>query len=194
MRSFLPLIVLTWTTGCIEPEKETPNPSDTAVDTDNGTPIDMDGDGYPRSMDCDDNNAEVNPGAEESCDGADNDCDGSIDEGQPEDAPTWYVDVDGDGYGDYTDSQARCVQPHGYVSTGGDCDDTNALYNPSAIESDCTDPNDYNCDGSVGYADSDNDGFPACEDCDDAESSSIISIALSGNSRSVIYLSANFTH
>ncbi|MBN2797541.1 MAG: putative metal-binding motif-containing protein, partial [Deltaproteobacteria bacterium] len=26
---------------------------------------------------------------------------------------------------------------------------------------------DYNCDGSVGYADADGDGYPACSDCDD---------------------------
>ena len=34
----------------------------------------------------------------------------------------------------------------------------------SADESDCTDPNDYNCDGSVAYADADADGWAACED------------------------------
>lgn len=28
---------------------------------------------------------------------------------------------------------------------------------------------DYNCDGSIGYADADGDGAPACEDCDDGD-------------------------
>ncbi|HCP47795.1 MAG TPA: hypothetical protein DIU15_17270, partial [Deltaproteobacteria bacterium] len=30
------------------------------------------------------------------------------------------------------------------------------------------DPNDYNCDSSVGYADEDGDSYAACEDCDDS--------------------------
>ena len=176
MRSWVLPITFLALSACPEAEKDdivrdTSSTVDTNIDTDtdDGTPVDLDGDGYPAAQDCDDNNAEVNPGAEEICDGADNDCDGSIDEGQPENAPTWYADADGDGYGDYTDVQMRCVQPHGYVAAGGDCDDTDALYNPSAQEADCTDPNDYNCDGSVGYADNDNDDFPACEDCDDSD-------------------------
>ena len=32
-----------------------------------------------------------------------------------------------------------------------------------AIEDDCTDASDYNCDGSVGIDDADGDGFIACE-------------------------------
>ena len=42
-------------------------------------------------------------------------------------------------------------------------------YHPGATEDDCTDPNDYNCDGSVGYADVDGDGLPACQDCNDGD-------------------------
>jgi hypothetical protein len=45
---------------------------------------DADCDGYLISEgDCDDNNAAVNPGATEVCDGVDNDCDGEVDEGCP---------------------------------------------------------------------------------------------------------------
>ena len=63
---------------------------------------DTDGDGYyiqsgcGTSVDCDDNNAAVNPGACESCancDGIDNDCDGQIDE-----ECTPCTDADGDGF------------------------------------------------------------------------------------------------
>ena len=49
-----------------------------------------------------------------------------------------------------------------------DCDDTDPLTHPGAKEP-CDEPVDRNCDGSVGYADEDADGFAACEDCDDAD-------------------------
>ena len=44
---------------------------------------------------------------------------------------------------------------------GFDCDDTSSDFYPGAPETDCSDPNDYNCDGSVGYADADGDGAAA---------------------------------
>ena len=42
--------------------------------------LDKDGDRYSFPGDCDDNNPEINPAAEEVCDGKDNDCDGLVDE------------------------------------------------------------------------------------------------------------------
>ncbi|MCB9742284.1 MAG: putative metal-binding motif-containing protein [Alphaproteobacteria bacterium] len=131
-------------------------------------PADVDGDGFTTEDDCDDDDPTIHPGAEEVCDGVDNDCDGDIDGGAT-DIETWYSDDDGDGYGDDATAVEACETPDGAVGRGGDCDDTDAAYNPGATEDDCTDPNDYNCDGSVGYADADGDGFPACEDCDDSE-------------------------
>ncbi|MBM4391011.1 MAG: putative metal-binding motif-containing protein [Deltaproteobacteria bacterium] len=115
--------------------------------------------------DCDDLVAEVYPGAEDICDGLDNDCDGTIDNGAT--ATMYYVDADQDGYGDDASTVYDCTQPEGTATVGGDCNDADAAYNPGASESDCADPNDYNCDGSVGYADDDGDGYAACEECDD---------------------------
>ena len=79
----------------------------------------------------------------------------------------WHQDADGDGYGNPDAVVASCSRPDGYVGNNLDCDDTSVKFNPGASETDCTDPADYNCDGSVGYADADGDGAPACIDCDD---------------------------
>jgi hypothetical protein len=121
--------------------------------------------------DCDDANSSIHPDATEICDALDNDCDGLIDDEDDSvtDTTTWYTDVDGDGYGDDASTVTACVQPSGTAAYGGDCDDSDAAYNPGAAETDCTDPNDYNCDGSTGYADDDGDGFAACDDCDDSD-------------------------
>ncbi|MCB9741803.1 MAG: putative metal-binding motif-containing protein [Alphaproteobacteria bacterium] len=118
--------------------------------------------------DCDDGDGAVNPDADEVCDLIDNDCDGEIDEDDATDALTWYADGDGDGYGVERYTTLACDQPSGYAATAGDCDDGDTAFHPGAEESDCADPNDYNCDGSVGYADLDEDGWAACEECDDS--------------------------
>ncbi len=135
--------------------------------------IDGDGDGFPASDDCDDADAEVNSGAVEVCDGIDNDCDGLVDDADDpvSGRANWYPDVDGDGYGNADVVQAGCEAPVGFVADDTDCDDLDPRFYPGADESDCTDENDYNCDGSVGYADVDGDGFAACEDCDDTVAS-----------------------
>jgi len=73
-----------------------------------GMPIDLDGDGYSAEVDCDDNNAAINPGAtEEVYNGIDDDCDPT----------TLDDDLDQDGF----------VQ-------ADDCDDTNPNVNPDAVE------------------------------------------------------------
>ncbi|MCB9762182.1 MAG: hypothetical protein H6739_20450 [Alphaproteobacteria bacterium] len=138
--------------------------TDSAVDS--NPIVDEDGDGVSAEEDCDDNDASVYPGATEVCDAVDNNCDGAVDEGV---TTTWYSDNDADGFGADETAQEACEAPPGTVGVGGDCDDDDAAFYPNAPETDCTDPNDYNCDGSVGYADNDGDGWPACEECDDGD-------------------------
>ncbi len=122
------------------------------------------------SSDCDDSDASIHPSAMEYCDGVDNDCDGLVDDDDPDiaDQLSWYPDADSDGYGLDSGVLQACEQPSGHAALGGDCDDGDPAFNPGASETDCTDPNDYNCDGSTGYTDADGDGWAACEECDDA--------------------------
>ena len=84
--------------------------------------------------DCDDTDPDVNKGASEVCNGIDDDCDGSRDEPSAVDAPTWYQDSDGDGYGDPGVAATRCSHVDGWELVAGDCDDTAADISPDAEE------------------------------------------------------------
>ncbi|MEC8381770.1 MAG: MopE-related protein [Myxococcota bacterium] len=115
--------------------------------------------------DCNDNNMSVFPGAEEICNGLDDDCDTEFDEGSPTFSPTWYLDSDGDGFGDANVSQQSCYVPSGYVGNFSDCDDSVAEIYPNApeycdnIDNDCDGSIDDNAvDSSVFYIDNDGDG------------------------------------
>ena len=165
---------------------ELDNDCDGIVDEDVSTTYyaDTDGDGYGDSsttteacglptgysdnaQDCDDTNADINPGQPELCNGVDDDCDGFVDEDDATDSLTWYADADGDGYGDPYDVIESCAQPSGYVSDNTDCDDTTALANPGATE--FCDGIDNDCDGytdeddaidvTTWYRDADGDGY-----------------------------------
>ena len=121
---------------------------------------DLDGDGF-FSEDCDDGDPNINPAAEEFCDGIDNDCDGSVDENV---LLTFYVDEDGDGYGDSNTPYEACEAGEGLALTGTDCDDTQADSYPGAPER--CDELDNDCDEMVDedlqeewYADADGDGY-----------------------------------
>jgi predicted outer membrane repeat protein len=108
--------------------------------------------------DCDDSNNNTNPGAQEWCNGVDNDCNGTIDDDYANDANTYYIDADNDGYGNVGSFESACSAPTGYVALGSDCDDSDAHTNPSAIE--------Y-CDGID-------------SDCDTVEVSSGVGLTLDG--------------
>jgi hypothetical protein len=120
--------------------------------------------------DCDDTDPEINPEADEICDGSDNDCDGDIDADDSSlvDGIEGHVDGDDDGYGD-PETIVTC-DPDAVIADGLDCDDTDPTIHPAATE--VCDGVDNECDGMVDGddpdTDDDGDGFSVCDDdCDD---------------------------
>jgi len=109
--------------------------------------------------DCNDADPNIHPGATEECDGIDNNCDGTVDEG----CVTYYLDSDGDGFGDPEVSILSPFQLADHVLNNADCDDQDPNVNPNAPE--ICDGIDNNCDGftdegcSTYYRDTDGDGF-----------------------------------
>lgn len=132
--------------------------------------VDADGDGWLAPWDCDDENAELSPLTVEICDGVDQDCDGLVDE-DATDLGSFYLDDDGDGYGDPASTLDACERPDGYVDNSDDCDDSDAS---KAIPEEEVpyDGVDQDCDGAD-LTDVDEDGYDAVEaggeDCDDED-------------------------
>ena len=147
------------------PTDDTGSPG--ADDTGEGQPepVDSDDDGFTEADgDCDDDDASIFPGADETCDGIDNDCDEEIDE-DPVDGTEWFADVDGDGHGALDSSLWACDRPDGFLATASDCDDWNGLINPDADE--ICDSTDNDCDGQIDLEDDSlTDGLWMYEDID----------------------------
>ena len=126
---------------------------------------DADMDGFYSFEDCDDNNPAVHPNAIETCDGIDNDCNGIADDGIT--VYTYYLDTDGDAFGDAAISLDTCLAepPLGYVANDLDCNDGMAEINPDMIE--VCDGIDNDCNGIADdgitvytyYLDTDGDAF-----------------------------------
>ena len=118
--------------------------------------------------DCDDNNAQVFPGATESCNNKDDDCSGAADEPGSLGCAQLYADGDKDNYGTGAPS-CLCGGPSGWSSSAGDCNDADPGVKPSALElcntkdDDCDDLIDE--EGAFGcaqwYFDQDEDGYGA---------------------------------
>ena len=160
--------------------------------------VDDDGDGWALPLDCDDVSAAIHPGAAERCDLVDEDCDGTTDD-HPSDGLSAWLDLDRDGWGDPATADLWCGDTEAdrrpWVSNALDCDDSDALVHPGAVER-CDSPADEDCDGTnndpaaIGcvpwYEDGDGDGVglelsaclctsedawsaPTAGDCDDAD-------------------------
>ncbi|NUY82713.1 Ig-like domain-containing protein, partial [Flavobacterium sp. MAH-1] len=64
-------------------------------------------------------------------------------------ATTWYVDADGDNYGDSAlPTVLACAQPSGYAALAGDCNDAVAAINPGHAEVAFNGVDD-NCNGTI---------------------------------------------
>jgi hypothetical protein len=131
-------------------------------------------------LDCDDQDADIHPGADEVCDGVDNDCDGLVDDADSvRDRLTFFLDEDGDGHGNALAPVQACARPDGYAEAADDCDDHDASTWPGAeercdgIDNDCDgliDADDSDLGAVVYHLDADEDGYGdpdlAVEDCE----------------------------
>jgi len=139
------------------------------IDEDSATTIDEDEDGIDDSIDnC---LGLANPNQideDEDGAGAACDCDDTPDKGADcmEGCITFYLDADGDGFGNPNIIRTACVAPTGFVESGTDCDDENPEINPLAVEiadngidENCNDLVDEAALATTWFKDGDGDGF-----------------------------------
>ncbi len=150
---------------------DTPYSSDTTCSAD-GTS--WDSGLYPSATwslsndDCDDTTEDAAPDVRERCDGIDNDCDTLVDGDDPDIVDdtavnTYYIDDDGDGFGDPAgDTVEDCSLPTGYSVNDDDCDDADTRTYPGAEE--ICDGKSNACDLDVpsDELDADGDGYVEC--------------------------------
>jgi len=102
--------------------------------------------------DCKDGDPKFNPGVKEVCNNIDDDCDGKTDEQGATNCIKFFIDVDGDTFGDESLSACLCKAIKPYTATkGGDCKDDNKWVHPGADEVTCN------------FLDDDCKGGDACE-------------------------------
>ena len=136
--------------------------------------------------DCDDEDELIGPTIDELCnDGTDDDCDGKTDEADAVGCQPFFIDGDGDNYGETGTEKCLCGPDFLYeTAVGGDCSDANDDVHPNASE--ICDGLDNDCDGTTDEGcDDDNDDFcdialpivglpPTCAhgggDCNDLDS------------------------
>jgi len=113
------------------------------------------------NLDCNDNNAATNPFSSEICNNADDNCNGQIDEGV---LISYYLDNDGDTFGNPTSTTLACSTPIGYVINGNDCNDNLANINPATselcnlVDDNCNNQTDEGVQ-QLFYVDADTDSF-----------------------------------
>ncbi len=115
------------------------------------------------STDCNDADNLIHPFAEDICNSIDDNCNLLIDE----DAifTHWFVDADGDSFGDVAVDSVSCFVLMGYVIDSTDCNDANNLIYPGAeeicnnLDDDCDALADENLDFNLYFADGDGDNF-----------------------------------
>ncbi len=133
---------------------------------------DIDGDGYPASVDCNDNDPSVHPDASEICNGVDDNCSGVIDDVVYPDDPNDGIDnnMDGqidEGYGfclfATTGPANECKTAGRLTCVAGAVTCTNKPGNPViqwseeslSASGSCTDGSDNDCDTLVDIKDPD---------------------------------------